>query len=317
MPQEMDISWQVLRRIVRDWAGERAELAEVIPLDGGTINTTLSLKLEDGARAVLKISTHRVDRSYAIEAHQLDLMGQAGVPVPRVYATKIGTLDDPHSYLLMEFIDGVDLAEVRRHCVPDEFDVVQCHLAEVMSSLHQRRADRYGRVRPEGFAGPENDPELFDTWPAFYRHAFDNLWHDVELAHLLPPRVCKQIDRVHEKLDVLLAHDDGPRLTHWDAWSSNILCRQVDGRWRVAALLDPNCVYAHVEAELAYLEQFKTVTPAFFKTYLGEGRKLPEEYYRVRKPVYQLYAMINDVHLFGENYVKPLMQCLERVAPLV
>ena len=31
----VDISWQVLRQIVHDWAGASADLAEVKPLDGG------------------------------------------------------------------------------------------------------------------------------------------------------------------------------------------------------------------------------------------------------------------------------------------
>ena len=35
-----DISWQELRRITREWAGDAAELDEVKPLVGGAINTT-------------------------------------------------------------------------------------------------------------------------------------------------------------------------------------------------------------------------------------------------------------------------------------
>ena len=53
--QENDISWQVLRRIVHDWAGSAAELSEVKPLEGGCINTTLALMTKSGPRAVLKI----------------------------------------------------------------------------------------------------------------------------------------------------------------------------------------------------------------------------------------------------------------------
>src|SRR2546421_6186244 len=95
---ESDISWQLLRRIVHDWAGNSAELADVKPLTGGCISDTLALHIKDGARAVLKISTHRVDRSYLDEAEQLRLLKKIGVPVPEVYACKLGTLDDPHSY---------------------------------------------------------------------------------------------------------------------------------------------------------------------------------------------------------------------------
>src|SRR5580658_8409621 len=107
MSQDSEISWSVLRRIIQKWAGTSAELAAVTPLDGGCISTTLALTLADQSRVVLKISAHRVDRSYQREAHQLDLLRSAGMPVPKVHTWKIGSLDDPFSYILMEFVDGV------------------------------------------------------------------------------------------------------------------------------------------------------------------------------------------------------------------
>src|SRR4051812_1227802 len=109
MPQNEDISWQVLRRIVHEWAGTSAELAEVKPLHGGCINTTLHLVCKDQSQAVLKISQHRVDRTYQAEAYQLNLLRELGLPVPQVYVCTVGTLDEPYSYLLMEFMPGVDL----------------------------------------------------------------------------------------------------------------------------------------------------------------------------------------------------------------
>jgi fructosamine-3-kinase len=37
----------------------------------------------------------------------------------------------------------------------------------------------------------------------------------------------------------------------------------------------------------------------------------------VRKPIYQLYPLLNHVCTFGQEYVKPLMTILDRVSPLV
>src|SRR5262249_59360641 len=66
-----------------------------------------------------------------------------------------------------------------------------------------------------------------------------------------------------------------PILTHWDLWSTNILAApDGDGSWRIAALLDPNCKFGHAEAELAYLELFHTVTPAFMRS---EERRVGKE----------------------------------------
>src|SRR5262245_59051046 len=119
---ESDISWHLLRRIVQDWAGASAELAEVKPLEGGVINTMLCRTLADGQRAVLKISPHRVNLDYQREAHQLDLLRSVGIPTPQVYQLKLGSLEDPHSYVLMQFVDGVDLAEAKHQCPTQQFD---------------------------------------------------------------------------------------------------------------------------------------------------------------------------------------------------
>src|SRR5678816_4281183 len=142
----VDISWHVLRQIARDWAGSSTELAEVKALDGGSVSTTLRLVTAAGDSAVLKITPPRVDRAYADEAVQLDLLRDVGMPVPRVYATFMGTLDNPFSYILMEFIEGIDLAGVKACCLAEEFDVVQAELAEAVLRLHSHMSTHYMRV---------------------------------------------------------------------------------------------------------------------------------------------------------------------------
>jgi fructosamine-3-kinase len=305
-----DISWQTLRRIVHRWVGESAELAEVHALDGGNISTTLELVTKAGDKAVLKISPHRVDRDVLREAMQLQVLKERGMPVPTVYQWNVASLDDPDSYLLMEFMSGVNLFVARERCTPEQYDDLQRHLAELMLALHSHTAETYSRVASEGAS-------QFEEWPAFYRHVYDTIWHDVERSNGLPVKCRKQISRIHERLERLIAHDDEPRLVHWDIWSANVLAApDSEGRWRVTGLLDPNCKYAHAEAELAYMEFYHTATPAFMKAY-QQSRKLPAGYHQVRKHIYQLYDLLNHVHLFGNEYVKPLLQVVEKTTAIV
>jgi fructosamine-3-kinase len=307
--QENDISWQVLRRIVHDWAGSAAELTEVKPLEGGCINTTLALMTAAGPRAVLKISPHRVNREFLREADQLAHLKRLGIPVPEVYFSHLADLENPHSYLLMEFVDGVDLNSARQHCSAEEFDDLQRHLAELVVILHSQRAEVYGREK-------EGEPKFAD-WPKFYRHVYEPIWHEVEKSGVLPKGSKKQIAKLHEKLEKWIAHDDCPRLVHWDIWAANVMAMpDASGKWRISAMLDPNCKYAHGEAEIAYMELFHTVNGAFLKSY-QQSFKLGDGYQRIRKPIYQLYELINHVQLFGPEYVKPMMACFERIAPMI
>jgi len=308
---DCDISWPMLRQVVRDWAGADAELCEYTALAGGSVNTTLVLGLKDGRRAVLKITPHRADRRYADEAHQLGLIRAAGLPVPEVYALHPGSLDQPFSYLLLQFVDGVDLNAARGRCPPEQFDALQRHLAELMLRLHATTGTHYMRA-----TAADGDPR-FEAWHDCYRSLFDAIWQDVAKSNLLPVKVRKTIGRVHDRLDRLIPCDGPPRLLHGDLWATNLLARADDtGHWRITALLDPNAKFGSPDAELAYMDLFHTATPVFFKTYQRE-RKLGPEYHAVRKPVYQLYCLLNHVRAFGAEYAKALCAQAEKVAALV
>jgi fructosamine-3-kinase len=306
----VEVSWEALRQIVQDWAGTAAELQEVTPLAGGCINTTLRLQTRDHHNAVLKITPHRVDRTYADEMHQLRLLRDVGIPVPQVYVCHSGSLDRPFSYILMEFVEGIDLGKAKSSCSSDEFDLIQAHLAELVLLMHDRRAPQYMRVTAA-------EPKRFDHWCECYRDIFDGIWTEVARSEVLPVKARKVVSRVHDRLDRLLADSDTPRLVHWDLWATNILTKQEsDGRWRVSALLDPNCKYANAEAEIAYLELFHTVTPTFMRAYQAQY-KLTPEYHAIRKPVYQLYSLINHLRLFGQDYLKPVLAAIDKVSRLV
>jgi fructosamine-3-kinase len=310
LSHDSDISWQLLRQIVQDWAGTAAELAEVKQLEGGVINTTLCLTLADNSRAVLKISPHRVNRDYEREAHQLDLLRSLGVPTPQVYRLETGSLDDPHSLILMEFIEGINLSEARKSCSPEQFDALQHELADIVLKMHAQLSPVYCRVSVEG-------SQTFEKWTEFYRHIYDPIVKELEKNSELPPKMRKQVVKLHDKLDRLIVHDDVPRLVHWDIWGTNLLAKCDDaGNWKITAVLDPNCKYAHAEAELAYMDLFHTSTPAFNRAYQRTHR-LDEAYHRVRKPIYQLYPLMNHVQLFGHEYIKPMTAALEKAAALI
>ena len=301
----------MLRQVVRDWAGADADLREFTPLAGGSINTTLLLTLADGTRAVLKITPHRVDRAYGDEVDQLGLLRSAGVPVPEVLALHEGSLDRPFSYLLLAFVDGVDLHAARGKASPEAYDALQRELADALLRLHETSHTHYARVSRQPV------PQ-FDAWHACFRDLFDGICQEVVKAKVLPVRQRKVVARLHDRLDRLLACDQGPRLLHGDVWSTNLLCRpDADGGWHLAAVIDPHCKFGSPEAELAYLDLFHTATPAFHKTYQRD-RRLPPEYHQVRKPIYQLYSLLNHVRLFGgAEYSKALSAQADKVAALV
>jgi fructosamine-3-kinase len=310
MPLANDVSWPLLRGIVRDWLGGSAELEGVKTLHGGSMSTTLLLSLKGRESAVLKIAPHMVVPQYEQEAYQLNLLRDWGLPTPEVYACQVGRLDAPHSYLLMERMPGIMLSEAGKRLDEDDLNHIQMHLAEIVLSLHGRSSGTYKRVCAGGEEGIRDYVE-------FFRSIYDPIWNDVVDMKQLPPPLRRRVGAIHDKLEQVLHHDDKPRLIHGDLWSSNLLVApDRQRRWWVSAILDPNCRYSHAEIELAYLELFRTVTPTFFRVY-EQSHRLPEEYRRFRRDLYSIYPLLNHIRLFGPQYIKPLAIVAERVAKAI
>lgn len=307
---EKDISWALLRRIVGEWLGSAVEFTGISPLHGGSMSTTLLLCIKNHGKVVLKIAPHMVMHQYEQEAYQLNLMRDWGLPTPEVFACKVASLDDPNSYLLMEHLPGISLSAAKKQLSQRQSDHVQMHLAEMVLSLHGRCNGNYKRVCD---GGEEGTPDFLQ----FFHSLYDPIWNDIVSMKLIPAPLRRRIACIHDSLDKLIIHTDKPRLVHGDLWGSNLLVApDSHGRWWVTGILDPNCRYSHVEMELAYLELFKTVTPAFFRVY-EQAHRLPNEYRRIRRNVYMMYPLLNHVRLFGGQYVKPLAVVAEKIARLM
>ena len=308
--QESDISWALLHRIVADWLGNAVQLTGVRPLDGGSMSTTLCLSLKDRPKAVLKIASHRVVLEYEQEAYQLNYLRDLGLPTPEVHVCQVANLDFPYSYILMEHMEGIPLSQAKQDCTEDEFDHIQMHLADLVLAMHARTSSTYARVEDGQADGTKSFLEFFHLM-------YDPIWEQVATTKLVTPGLRRRIASIHAHLDTLLAHDDRPRLMHGDLWSANLLVNKDSrGKWWVSAVLDPNCRYSHYEIELAYLDLFRTVTPAFLRAY-EQTHRLGKDYHERRKLVYQLYPLLNHVHLFGAKYIQPLTVMAERVAGLI
>jgi len=302
-----DVSWPVLSRIANQWLGESVDLTGVKSLHGGSMSTTLLLQFKRHKPVVLKIAPHMVVQQYQHEAYQLNMLRDRGLPCPEVYASKLGDLDDPNSYLLMQHMPGESLSTVRSRLSEDDLNHVEMHLADIVLQLHGQTAPLYRKVGD----GTEQGTRDFVR---FFHEIYDPILEDVTAMKLIPPPLRRRICSIHEKLDRLLQHSDKPRLVHGDLWSSNLLVQpDRHGKWWVSGLLDPNCRYSHAEIELAYLELFRTVTPAFFRVY-EQVHRLSEEYRRIRRDLYMLYPLLNHIRLFGQQYVKPLGVIAERIS---
>lgn len=272
---------RALNRNVRSWQ----------PLSGGMISQVLRVMLDDGESIVAKVGDGSHDLT--IEAYMLRYLRQhSGLPAPAV-------LHDEANLLLMEFVEGR---------IEWEGEALR-HLGELLARCHQVTSPGYGLER-DTLIGPLHQPNpQTASWIAFFRE--QRLLYMIGIAREsgeLPAELERRLRRIADQLERYLFEPAKPALIHGDMWKTNVIVR--DGR--VTGILDPALYYGHNEMELAYMTLFDGTGPEFFDAYTDQI-VIEDDFFRARRHIYNLYPLLIHLVIFGERYLQPLHESLERV----
>lgn len=294
--------------------GRDSEIVERKRLYGGDINDAYMLRLSGGQRVFMKTNSVRNYGFFAAEEQGLNALRSAGViGVPEL----LGTGTDRRqgfSFLLLEYMEsapqvpdyweifGRQLARLHRtDCgglVPAPPTAVSACSAEAASSTDTNEGAewKYGFVADNyiGAAIQINTPKK--SWVEFFREC--RLLPQLRMAdRYLDAGLRRKADRLLAHLDRYLREPEFPSLVHGDLWGGNVLCGS-DGR---AWLIDPAAYVGDFETDLAMTELFGRFPPAFYRAYQEENPVDGE--YQERKPIYQLYHLLNHLNLFGRSYL--------------
>lgn len=294
--------------------GRDSEIVERKRLYGGDINDAYMLRLSGGQRVFMKTNSVRNYGFFAAEEQGLNALRSAGViGVPEL----LGTGTDRRqgfSFLLLEYMEsapqvsdyweifGRQLARLHRaDCgglVPAPSTAVSaCSAGAAGSTDTNEGAEwKYGFVADNyiGAAIQINTPKK--SWVEFFREC--RLLPQLRMAdRYLDAGLRRKADRLLAHLDRYLREPEFPSLVHGDLWGGNVLCGS-DGR---AWLIDPAAYVGDFETDLAMTELFGRFPPAFYRAYQEENPVDGE--YQERKPIYQLYHLLNHLNLFGRSYL--------------
>ena len=96
-----------------------------------------------------------------------------------------------------------------------------------------------------------------------------------------------------------------PSLLHGDLWSGNAAQTSGDG----PVIFDPACYYGDRETDIAMAELFGGFPISFYAAYRAEWPLDPG--YEARKPLYNLYHVLNHFNLFGSAYLGQAQRMIE------
>jgi len=238
----------------------------------------------DGAGAFLKrLPAARADE-LAAEADGLTAL--AGTPGLRVPAVLDQGVAGDTAYLLME---QVTLRPPRGRA--------GAALGEAVAALHRRLGPCHGWHRDNYLGGTPQCNRPLRPWAAFYRdRRLQPQWLRAR-DNGAGAGLLKAVEQVMAVLPSRLGdHDPAPSLLHGDLWAGNAA---VDDSGR-PVLYDPAVHHGDRECDLAMAALFGGFDAEFDAGYAGVWPLA--QGYRERRPLYQLYHLLNHFNLFGGPY---------------
>ncbi len=254
----------------------------------------IKVELIDGPPVLVKAGTPELPGHLESEAFMLrELAVQSDLPLP-------GVLHCEPTLLAMEWIDNEGAPRTPSH---------ERHAAELLARLHDHKSPRFGYGRNTVIGGLLQPNGEEDRWVEFFVHK--RLLYMARMAlntGALKPGEFSRIEALAGRIGRYLDEPAHASLLHGDLWQGNIL---VKGD-RIVGLIDPAIYFGHREIELAFSTLFGTFGDSFFDAYRSVF-ELDEDFFAVRKDIYNLYPNLVHAVLFGRSYVPAVLRVLDRL----
>ncbi len=258
-------------------------------------DTHLSFKVSDGrSRFFVKVNDAEKLPQLEAEADGLThLLAANVIRVPKVICT--GTVSGK-AFLVLEHLRLQSDSQQNWRL-----------LGEKLAELHQHNGQEMYGWQSDNYIGPT--PQL-NPW-----HKKWNLFFaEQRIGFLLTLLAEKRIlvtpidDIVTAVANLLAGHQPHPSTLHGDLWSGNV---SFSGGMPV--FFDPAFYIGDRETDLAMTELFSPFPKDFYLGYQDTWALPPE--YEYRKPVYQLYHVLNHALLFGGHYIESANAILKNLEP--
>ena len=278
------IDWDAIVAAINNAIPTHFEFSRIAPLSGGCINQTYRISSRDNRHFFIKLNTADKREMFAAESHGLgEIAATHTIRVPQAVAHGIA---GAHSFLVLENLElgGRGNATL---------------LGQQLAALHRNAAPKFGFARANTIGATPQHNNWQADWLTFWCE--QRLGFQLELAanngyagelQLLGRQLMTKMP------EFFAGYQPQASLLHGDLWSGNH-AYTVDG---LPVLFDPASYYGDREADLAMTELFGGFGQEFYAAYRAAW-PLDTGYAR-RKPLYNLYHILNHANLFGGVYVR-------------
>ncbi|MEM9543460.1 MAG: fructosamine kinase family protein [Cyanobacteria bacterium P01_E01_bin.42] len=284
--------WKEIAAKISETEGKPFEITSHRSVGGGCINQ--GYFVSNGTLSYF-VKVNRANEIEMFEAESLGLQQMHATQTIRIPQPLACGIAGDYSFIVMEWLEfGRGDSRV--------WELMGQHLAK----LHQAEgSDRFGWDRNNTIGSTPQINPWRDNWSEFF--AEERIGFQLRLAKRRGgnfPDTGKVVARVKELLSDRIPQ---PSLVHGDLWSGNAACT-VEGE---PVILDPATYWGDREVDLAMTELFGGFPAAFYRGY-NQTWQLDRNY-ETRKPLYNLYHVLNHFNLFGGGYESQASSTIARL----
>ncbi|MAI63364.1 MAG: fructosamine kinase family protein [Alteromonas sp.] len=290
--------WHFISEHISQATGQFFNCRRAEPVSGG--DTHKSFVIRDETHRYF-VKTRRYDDTQQLqhEAEGLDALAETNsIQVPQVICQGVTKNEEPNmEYLVLCY---------KRFVVPQPTDYFQ--LGEMLAKLHAVNAHTsYGWPHDNFIGASVQTNGRSASWADFFA--------EKRIGSMLERLIANNIWRIsdNEAQDLieytrrlLSLHQPHPSLLHGDLWHGNIGFSK-----KGPVIFDPAVYVGDAETDLAMAELFGGFPESFFEGYSSHTSL--EKNYQQRKPIYQLYHILNHGLLFGAHYIVQAKQIIDDI----
>ncbi|MBX3065349.1 MAG: fructosamine kinase family protein [Anaerolineae bacterium] len=236
-------------------ASRSGSIIDVQTVSGGHINSAYRISTSSKVSFILKQNASAPPRLFECEAAGLEMLTQAGMRTPNVWAVGV-------NFLLLEDLGSQGERE------PDWEQ-----FGRAIAHQHLHTNDRFG-LAYDNYLGPlpQINTQTSDGWEFFGQHRVLRYLPEPRVEQTLTTADRQRVEQLVKRLPNLIP-EQPVCLLHGDLWHTNML---VDANG-VPSLIDPAVNYGWAEADLSMTRQY------------GDG-KVPRRFYDAYNEVNPLVA---------------------------
>ncbi len=274
--------WHFISEQISQSIGQDFICDDIREIPGGDSHQTFKIASEN-RRFFVKTNEKIYLSNFEAESEGLDHLRQCQLfKVPQVICS--GVVSD-HSFLVLE------------HLTMTEGEPSDWYSAgQALATFHKSHSQQMYGWQDDNYLGLTQQCNRWaKKWNYFY--AEQRIGYMLQLLHE-KGLLLADIDKVTDTIKSLFAgYNPQASMLHGDLWHGNLGFNR-----HQLVLFDPAFYFGDRETDLAMTELFGRFPSSFYRGY-NEVWPLEQDY-QYRKPIYQLYHILNHALLFGGQYIE-------------